>query len=154
MSMTTDHDRLVTVATVANEMEGQLLVNILSEHGIRAVATGGFTAQFQAEAPGMVRVVVNQDNLENARSVLEERHRIGTSQPDVMDLDASAKAPRLTTFRFGIWGWLLLVVDLMVSICFLVSLVVGGNVMVGVVALLIIVALTAIILTRSWSIFF
>lgn len=57
--MTTDQDTLATLATVATEMEGLLLVNILKEHSIAAVATGGFTSQFQADAPGSVRVMVN-----------------------------------------------------------------------------------------------
>ena len=78
--MAADHDTPATLTTVANEVEGQLLVNILNEHGIAAMVTGGFTSQFRAEAPGTVQVVVRQDSLSLARSVLAERERQDSSE--------------------------------------------------------------------------
>lgn len=68
--MASPDDVLVAVTAVPTELEGQLLVNVLKENGIPAVATGGYTAQFRAEAPGEVRVLVNQENLAAAQAVL------------------------------------------------------------------------------------
>jgi len=73
--MSSDHDTLATLATVSTEVEGQLIVNLLQDHGIAAVATGGFTSQFRAEAPGAVRILVKQESLSAARMVLAERRQ-------------------------------------------------------------------------------
>lgn len=105
VTMTADNDTLATVAIVANEVEGQLLVNILNEHGIPAVATGGFTSQFQAEAPGAVRVLVKQGSLSMAKSVLAEREQQSSSQPAVRDTESPSgdteTARRATRRRAG-----------------------------------------------------
>ena len=71
--METGLDTLTTLATFRNEWEAQLLVNHLHEHGIAAVTTGNLTSQFRAEAPGSVQVVVKQESLDLARSVLPNR---------------------------------------------------------------------------------
>ena len=75
VTMSSDRDALATLATVSNEVEAQLLVNLLEEHGIVSTAIGGFTSDFRAEAPGAVRVVVKQDNLAAAESVLADANR-------------------------------------------------------------------------------
>src|SRR5271157_1304441 len=99
--MPSNHDTLETLATVSTEVVAQLLVNMLNDPGIAAVATGGFTSQFRAEAPGVVRVLVKQDNLTVARSVLaeHEQERCSSESGDE-DTESSAYEPRLT--RFGI----------------------------------------------------
>ncbi len=120
--MTLEHDTLATVATVASELEGQLLVNILNEHGIRAVATGGYMSQFRAEAPGMVRVLVTQDNLSTANSILAERKEQHFPQPTGEDSESSDDDSSQTRVRFVTWGLLMLfVVELVVFLGILVS---------------------------------
>jgi hypothetical protein len=106
-------DTVVTLATAPTEMEAQLFVNILREHGISAVATGGFTSQFRAEAPGVVRVMVRQDDLVAAQSVLAE---VGTSDaplPAEAGESEDAESPEIDTAtvhvrlaRWGVWGML------------------------------------------------
>jgi nitrogen regulatory protein PII-like uncharacterized protein len=63
------------------------VVAALERAGVRAVATGGFTAEFRAEAPGQVKVMVAEDDLERARAILkdvqQEFENIDWSQVDV-----------------------------------------------------------------------
>ncbi len=68
-----DQNALATLTSVSTEVEADLIVGMLNEHGIAAVATGGYTSQFQAQAPGTVQVLVNQENLSAARSLLARR---------------------------------------------------------------------------------
>jgi hypothetical protein len=97
--MTTNPDTLATLATVSTEVEAQLLANMLNDRGIAAVATGGFTSQFRAEAPGVVRVLVKQDDLSVARSVLAEREQERcSSEPVDEDREASVYEPRLNDY--------------------------------------------------------
>ncbi len=72
--MAAQHDKLVTVTTAANELEGELIVSLLKEHGIKATSTGGLTAQFRAEAPGVVEVLVMQDQLAAASSIVAKQN--------------------------------------------------------------------------------
>ncbi len=72
--MAAQHDRLVTVTTAADELEGELIVALLKEHGIKATSTGGLTAQFRAEAPGMVEVLVMQDQLAAANTIIAQQN--------------------------------------------------------------------------------
>lgn len=80
-------DKLVSLIQVNNEVEASVIVATLKEHGIPATATGGFTAGFRAEAPGYVDVMVNQQNLPEARRILEtevqEDRQIDWSEVDV-----------------------------------------------------------------------
>ncbi|EDL60373.1 DUF2007 domain-containing protein [Gimesia maris] len=72
--MAAQHDRLVTVTTAADELEGELIVALLNEHGIKATSTGGLTAQFRAEAPGVVEVLVMQDQLAAANTIIAQQN--------------------------------------------------------------------------------
>ncbi len=65
-----DGDPVVLTAR-PNEALASLLVGALEQEGIRAVMEGQLTAGFRAEAPGMVRVLVRSEDLEEARLVLE-----------------------------------------------------------------------------------
>ena len=147
--MTSQYGTLVTVATVVDEIEGQLLVNLLNQHGIPATATGGFTSQFRAEAPGAIRVMVKQDSLLAAKSIVAEREPSGPySEPVVEDTESSAYQPWLT--RFGIWS--LLIGNLLAIVGILVFWGLRGKVAVGLVGLIVVGALVAAILTRRWSV--
>jgi len=78
--------KLVTVAELANEQEAAILVSRLLQRGIRAVATGGFTASFRAEAPGMVQVQTIDADETAARRLIQDFQR--------SDLDKSAETPK------------------------------------------------------------
>ena len=141
-------DHLATVATVADEMKGQLIVNILNEHGITAAATGGFTSQFRAEAPGMVRVIVKQDNLSAAQAVLAQRVSLDAGfEPDfddATDAEPSTGQPRLTRFV----SWSLLLGELLAGLAIVLSWSFGGHIIGGLVALVVCATLVAAIVAR------
>ncbi len=146
--MTSNHDNLATLASVTTEVEAQLFVNTLNDHDIAAVATGGFTSQFQAEAPGVVRVLVKQKDLPVARSVLAEReHERCSSELADKNTESSVYEPRLT--RFGIWSLLVLELFSIVSILAAWGMGLAG-VSDGLLALVVSVVLVAAILTRWW----
>ena len=67
-----DDARLVTVAERDLESAALILVTVLKDAGIRAIATGGFTAGFRAEAPGVVKVQTFEVDAERARQVISE----------------------------------------------------------------------------------
>ena len=74
-----DDVKLVTVAERPTEVGASIVVAALKDAGIRAVATGGFTAGFRAEAPGMVRVQTLENDAKRAREVISE---IKVESPD------------------------------------------------------------------------
>ena len=65
-------ETLVTVASRPSEVEAAILVNVLHDAGIKAVALGGFTAGFRAEAPGWVRVQTFASDADAAREIIAE----------------------------------------------------------------------------------
>jgi hypothetical protein len=67
-----DDQILVTVAQRPTEQLAAILVAVLSDEGIRAVATGGFTAGFAAEAPGWVSVQTFESDAERAKQIIAE----------------------------------------------------------------------------------
>jgi len=67
-----DDAKLETVAERTMESSALILVSVLKDAGIRAIATGGFTAGFRAEAPGMVKVQTFEADAERARQVIAE----------------------------------------------------------------------------------
>jgi hypothetical protein len=70
--MTTDPHRPHVVARVPTEFEAAVIVSALEAAGIKAMAVGGPTAGFRAEAPGDVAVVVPENEAEQAEVVLVE----------------------------------------------------------------------------------
>ncbi|KLU01955.1 hypothetical protein RISK_006139 [Rhodopirellula islandica] len=67
-----DDATLVTVAERPTEPAAAVLVNILADVGIRAVAVGGFTAGFAAEAPGWVQVKTFERDAAKAREIIAQ----------------------------------------------------------------------------------
>ncbi|MCC9644763.1 DUF2007 domain-containing protein [Rhodopirellula sp. JC740] len=67
-----DDATLVTVAERSNEPAATVLVSILADAGIRAVAVGGFTAGFRAEAPGWVQVKTLERDAEEAKRIIAQ----------------------------------------------------------------------------------
>ena len=70
--MTTDPNRPHVVTRVPTEFEAAAVVSALEAAGIKAMAVGGHTAGFRAEAPGDVAVVVQENEAEQAKVVLAE----------------------------------------------------------------------------------
>ena len=67
-----DNAKLVVVAKRPTEAEASILVSVLADEGIKAVATGGFTAGFRTEAPGWVSVQALESDAERAKEILAE----------------------------------------------------------------------------------
>jgi hypothetical protein len=59
------------IASFTSELPAEALVKALAAEGIRAMAVGGYTSGFRAEAPGEVQVVVASKDLPQAREILE-----------------------------------------------------------------------------------
>ena len=84
-----DDAKLVTVSEHPTEVGAAVVVAALKDVGIRAVATGGFTAGFRAEAPGNVCVQTLERDAERARKIISEIKQtppeewdIGEGEPD------------------------------------------------------------------------
>lgn len=71
-----DNTKLETVAERVMESAALILVSVLKDAGIRAIATGGFTAGFRAEAPGMVKVQTFEADAARARQVIAEIRKL------------------------------------------------------------------------------
>ena len=85
--MPKDPERLEVLIRVLSEAEATAIVTALAAVGIKAIANGGHIAGYRAEAPGELKVVVQQKNLAAARSELArlegEPAEIDWSQVDV-----------------------------------------------------------------------
>ena len=91
--MSTDPNNPEVLTSVSSDIEAAVIVAALTERGIEASTTGGYTAGFRAEAPGGVNVIVRHLDLERAKDVLAEikqdRPEIDWSQVDVGDPEES-----------------------------------------------------------------
>ncbi len=85
--MTTEPNHPEVLTSVRNDLEAMPLLAALAELGIKATTTGSFAADFRAEAPGVVRIVVKQKDLARAKEALkkisEDNTEIDWSQVDV-----------------------------------------------------------------------
>ena len=70
--MKPDPESPETLLSVANEIEAAAIVGYLEQCGIKAFAAGGYTAGFKAEAPGDVKILVRQADLDRARQAMAE----------------------------------------------------------------------------------
>lgn len=86
-----DDNKLATLAFFAGEIEATLIANELKNLGIPAEASGTLTAGFRAEAPGSVKVLVRDQDLDEAKRILEDytksRQDIDWDQVDVGEMD-------------------------------------------------------------------
>lgn len=87
MSDNTEH--LVLLASVPTEIQASIITASLEEAGIRAMATGGFTAGFIAEAPGWVRVMVAEEDLAKGKELLETIDHNAHDGDDATSIDWS-----------------------------------------------------------------
>lgn len=67
-----DPHRPTVIASLPDEMSAAAIVAQLEEHGIKARAVGGYTAGFQTEIAGDVKVVVPQIEADRANKLLGE----------------------------------------------------------------------------------
>ena len=85
--MSEDSEDLLVLISVPTEIEAASIVAALAQDDIRAVATGGLTSGFKAEAPGEVQVLVKRADAERAQQTLQEirsgKNPIDWSQVDV-----------------------------------------------------------------------
>ena len=79
----------VVLCAVANDLEAGSIMTALEAVGIRANATGGYTAGFRAEAPGEIEIWVIQKDLEQAKRLLDAI-RTGNQNIDWENVDTSA----------------------------------------------------------------
>ncbi len=70
--MTNDPNNPEVLLSVPSDVEAAAIVSALTERGIKASTTGGFTAGFRAEAPGNVNIVVRSADLDQAKQMLAE----------------------------------------------------------------------------------
>ena len=86
-----DDESVVTLAFFPSEIEATMIADELKREGIQAEAAGFLTAGFRAEAPGKVKVLVHQKDLEQAKALLDEyvhsREQIDWDQVDLGDAE-------------------------------------------------------------------
>ncbi len=70
--MRSKKDHLEPLTSTPSEGQAAMIVSVLKDSGIEAVAEGGLTAGFRAESVGEVRVMVWAEDLERARLALDE----------------------------------------------------------------------------------
>ncbi len=81
-SLNLDDENLVTVAQRPDEAGAAILVGVLAYEGIKAVAPGGFTAGFRAEAPGWVQVKTLARDADRAKEIIRQLKAEPAEWPD------------------------------------------------------------------------
>lgn len=113
--MKSDPKQPETLLSVSTEFEATAIANALSEQGIEALTVGGYTAGFQAEAPGSVAVVVKQSDFNRARDALTEvRQQEGEIDWSKVNVTENVETPRTaknsetlwSQFTLQVWWWL------------------------------------------------
>jgi hypothetical protein len=84
--MSRSADDLEVLMCVATEPEAALIIAALKGQGIDAAAEGALTSAFRAEAPGGVRILVRQGDLDRAKEALAD-YRRGISDIDWPNID-------------------------------------------------------------------
>lgn len=78
-------DTLKVLTRVPSEVEASLVVLRLADYGIAATAVGGFSAEYRAEAPGSVEVMVKSTDLLAAEAALAFIQGERSSEPAADD---------------------------------------------------------------------
>ncbi len=96
-----DGENVVRLISVPTEMEAGIIVGALEEHEIRAAMAGVTTANFRAEAPGLVDILIAGHDLTRATQVLQTLHAeqgdVDWSQVDVGEPEDGEKAESAET---------------------------------------------------------
>jgi hypothetical protein len=74
--MSTNTDHLEQLMSTPNESQAAMVVTVVNDFGIYAVAEGGLTAGFCAATPGEVHIMVRSQDLDRARKALEEYREV------------------------------------------------------------------------------
>ena len=64
--------KVVTLAFLFSEVEAKLLSDALNQEGIHSEVAGFLTGSFRAEAPGRVKVLVREQDLQRAKELLDD----------------------------------------------------------------------------------
>ena len=109
--MTPDPDRPETLLSVPTEIEAEVIVTALAEYGIKALAVGGCTSGFKAEAPGLVAVVVKHADVDRAKQALAE------IRPQGRNKEASVGPRRWTIFKMIVnyYLWISILLGIVIS---------------------------------------
>jgi hypothetical protein len=104
--MITATENLSRLTSARNEMEAGIVVRALEQEGIQATMSGVYTAGFRAEAPGWVEVLVAEQDLPQAQSILQrvrtEDTDVDWSQIDVGDPETENDVDRKSTPQTGV----------------------------------------------------
>jgi Putative prokaryotic signal transducing protein len=73
---------LTLLRTFPDEWEANMMASALEAYGIRSMITGEFTADFRAEAPGVVQLHVPAEDAIRAESVLQELRETAAEQDE------------------------------------------------------------------------
>ena len=65
-------EHIVAVTSAPNELEAGVIIAALADAGIKATMDGSATADFRVGVPGQVEILVAKEDLERARTVLQE----------------------------------------------------------------------------------
>jgi len=80
-------EHVVVAATAENELEAGVMVNALAEAGIKSTMSGAATADFRTGVPGVVQILVTQEDLARAQEVIrkgeDDEEDVDWSQVDV-----------------------------------------------------------------------
>ena len=89
-------DSVVVLAVFPSEIEATTIADELEREGIRAEPAGVLTAEFRAEAPGQVKVLVHASDFQRARALLDDyiasREHIDWSKVDLGEPEDSDTA--------------------------------------------------------------
>ena len=134
---------LVKLTTAATEWQADRIVDRLREEGIAASATGGFTAGFRAEAPGMINVLIDSRDIHRALQVVQAIEQDRCDRSRQIERGAAQSHPRHDHFSL-VAG--LIVVGVITSLLLL-----GPYRAVGVLALAAVIIVPAIWLRQRWT---
>lgn len=79
--MESDPNSPTVVFRAPTSVVAAAVITALEAEGIQAEMTGSFTSSFQAEAPGLVEVVVRRSEADRACAILERLRSEAESQP-------------------------------------------------------------------------
>ena len=71
----TDESRTSVLARLTSEWQADIIADVLRDRGIDAEVAGGLTSGFRAEAPGLVRVIVPEEQCAVALAALEAHQK-------------------------------------------------------------------------------
>jgi Putative prokaryotic signal transducing protein len=101
--MTHQPEHIKRLTSTLLEMEAGVIVSALEENGIKATLTGVATAGFRAEAPGWVHVLVAEEDLPRAQSVLDEVRKNQSDEVDWSSVDVGEPEGEVLPDAFPWW---------------------------------------------------